>query len=336
MMGAFERVLARLNSVWNKSPQRVEIATITKDGATFRIVGLRCLTTDATGTTTISLETGTVNDFLAALQVKGFTTVLYDGQYGTMLARGIVEQGTAQSGESIGYHQSLLWSELKTSAWELDNQRDRIDDATKQLYLHSATGTWAEEWGDLFGTYRVAGESDATFLNRAIAEAIRPRSNNVALENIIAEAFGMICTVRDALPNVAELPPEDQAEAAGRFLLDLAVPNDLSAEEALLLIDRMKAVVRKNKAAGTDFLQTVLSKLNAISENVSITETVGASINAGIDDTFLPGAIICGTGWICGTPGLLCGTNDAIKEQIAVKTILVADGSIVATGLYGG
>jgi hypothetical protein len=335
-MGAFERALARLNSIWNKDPKRVEIATITKTGSTFRIVGLRCLATDENGTTTISLETGTVNDFLDALQAKGFTTVLAATEYGTMLARGIIEQGLAQSGDSIGYHQSLLWSELKTCAWELDDQRSRIDDANRQLYLHSATGSWADEWGDLFGTYRVTGESDDAFLGRAIAEAIRPRSNNVALENILQEAYGLTCTMRDALPNVAELPPEEQAGAAGRFLLDLAIPNNLTPEEAQILIDRMKATVRKSKAAGTDFLQTVLRKLNIVNEDMTLTETIGVTITDGINETFIPGAIICGTGWVCGTPGLLCGTNEAIKEQIVVKTILVADGSIVATGLYGG
>jgi len=69
---------------------------------------------------------------------------------------------------------------------------------------------------------------------------------------------------------------------------------------------------------------------------MSMTETIDISLGTHISDSFQPGVLIAGAGWIAGTPGLVAGNNKAIQEQICITTILYSDGSILSVTLSGG
>jgi hypothetical protein len=72
-MSVFERVLGRLNSVWNKDPQRAEVAKLYKTGAVFTIDDVTCTVFDNGATYKVPLGDGTINEFLFSMVRKGFT-----------------------------------------------------------------------------------------------------------------------------------------------------------------------------------------------------------------------------------------------------------------------
>lgn len=311
----------------------------------------------------IDLSSGTVQDVADTLNAQGFeATVL--GQE-DLLARGLLSSGEIRTDGAIAatsltgseltdlsgntltllstksvlvhYPTSPLWNEMSTYGWELDDQVERLKNAEGQLYLDTAEDKWLELWGNKYlGTPRLIGESDAAYAARIVQELLRPNQNNVALELILRDAMGVDANIIDAWPNKDDLPVEQQPGARGRFLLDLAIDNSLTTEEADALIENCKAVIRRHKAAGTDFLETVLRKLVQLTENVSTTETMTATITATYSETFLPGGVRCGAAWRCGCPGLVVGTNDAIKEQIRVMVLNSGDSSLASQTIYGG
>lgn len=254
------------------------------------------------------------------------------------LARGISPlTESAENGViTLSYPTSQLYQEMQTNAWALEGQEAQIASAEKQLYMDSAEGAWLDYWCDsFFGIPRFSGESDEQYITRVKHEIIRATQNNTALAIIVKESIGVTIKLIDAVPHVAELPPEEQANAPGRFILDMSIPNELSPADAQILIDRIKDIVRRYKAAGTDFIDA-LRKLCAIAETASPKETHLLTVTHTTYETPVAGPIRVGAGWRVGTPGLCVGNNTAIKEQLFVKKILAADSSTESFGLYGG
>ena len=75
-----------------------------------------------------------------------------------------------------------------------------MQDANSQLYLHSADGEWLDYWcRTYFGIPRKNFESDTEYINRTVAEIIKLKQNNKALEIALKQAFAALdCTVVDA------------------------------------------------------------------------------------------------------------------------------------------
>ena len=266
------------------------------------------------------------------------TTSVANAAFADYAACGILDVASQPitAGLQFLYPESLFYNEMQVYAQALKEQADRLSDMERQLYLHTADGAWLDFWGrDMFGIVRFTAETDAEYQQRVLNEITSPTQNNVALAMIVKNALGVDARILDAVPYIDDLPPEQQGDAVGRFLLDLSIDNSLSTEEAEILIERTQNLVRKFKAAGTDFIQTSLRKLEEKAETVTIVEAYRATISAALADQIGPGPIYVGAAWIVGTPGLLVGTNDAIKEQCIV-TVLDTDENIVSRDYYGG
>ena len=332
-MSTLTRVLARLHRVFNKDPQTEPVITLTcPDGVDLAVSNL----TLTGGTLAISLDGLALTDLVTAVNnVPGFSATLVSGADGTLLARGIVDDG-AVSG-TLRYPTSLFYQEMQTSSWSLQDQADRMLALELEMYMNTADEDWLDFWGrDIYGLPRFADENDGDYSQRITNELTRPTQNNVALAQIVKQALGADIVIRDAVPYVSELPVDQQADAPGRFLLDMSISNSLSTSDAQILIDKIKAIVNKYKAAGTDFIQTALLKAQKQTESVSVAESVEVTITATFSDQLSDGPIYYGAGWTFGTPGLKFGTNDAIKEQIRVQKIEVSTGHTVADYIYGG
>lgn len=234
------------------------------------------------------------------------------------------------------YPTSLLYNEMQTYSRAMDDPPGRLKSAEDQLYMPTATGSWLRDWGSRFGIPAFDDEADAAYAERIKHEILRATQNNVALSLIIRDALGVEAQMLDAEPHVDLVPPAQQGDVVGRFLLDMGIPDELTPEEAQLLIDRVKALVRRYKAAGTDFLETALRKMVAESETVSLAEVLATTVTILLADGPSPGPIKVGAGWKVGTPGLKVGNNDAIKEQIFVQTLDAGTSEAVASHLYGG
>lgn len=240
------------------------------------------------------------------------------------------------AGLQFPYPTSLFYNEMQVYAMALKNQAGRLTDLEKQMYFHSADGSWLDFWGrDMFGIVRYNDETDTQYQMRVLNEITAPNQNNVALAMIIKNALGVDARILDAVPHIDELPPEQQGDAVGRFLLDLSIDSSLATEQVEELITKTQDLVRRFKAAGTGFLQAALRKQVALSESATVSEAFNLNISAAMADELGPGPIFVGAGWVVGTPGLLVGNNDALKEQCVV-TVLDTDETIVSRDYYGG
>src|SRR3546814_4396237 len=61
----------------------------------------------------------------------------------------------------------------------------------------TAQGEWLDELGGYYGVPRIQGENDASYGPRIIAEVLRPRGNNVAMEAAIKVYTGQDAKVTD-------------------------------------------------------------------------------------------------------------------------------------------
>jgi hypothetical protein len=106
----------------------------------------------------------------------------------------------AQSnGDIIRAYQSTLWMYLDALATELVEAKNRIIAMLDQMSIKTADNEWLDEWGEYFGVLRAASEPDADYANRIIAEVIRPRGNNKAIESALFQQFGQVVNVTDVV-----------------------------------------------------------------------------------------------------------------------------------------
>ncbi len=289
----------------------------------------------------VSFEEKTLADLSAEVSTLGVGATLdvLSSGHENLLARGLLssDREPLAAENYLFYPTSLLWAEMQTYAWALSDLSEQEKVAERQLHLHSSSGNWLEVWGEqYFGIRRYTGEADESYARRIVGELLRPNQNNVALEKILKDSMDIDATLLDAWDYRDDLEPELQSQAPGYFLLDMSVPGSLSPEEAQKHIDRAKDLIRRYKAAGTDFFEYALRNLEQIEDTLTAEEVVALAISASLADSFEPGPIRAGEGWRVGTPGLVVGENDAIKEQVLVRKIEVSSGAMTEEALFGG
>lgn len=201
-MDAFQRIIGRLHRVFNKDPQKVAVATIIANGTgTVEVNGTTLAIKCNYGNATFQL-TGTLTALAAAIAATYGSNVVLSvtSGMGTLLSRGLLEEGITplSSDPKLYYPQSLLYHELKAYAGILEEQSERIRAAEKELYAHTADGTWLETWlNAYFGIMRLEGEADEQYFKRAKYEILAIKVNNKALMKLIADAAGLYVEVKD-------------------------------------------------------------------------------------------------------------------------------------------
>lgn len=345
-MGVLQKLVKRLHNIFDKSSYHLGVLSIVYTGAGTCSILVRDYVlysrTESGIDLSIPLDSDgyTVNNLITALNAEAdYTATLIKAEYGELLSRAILEDDwrLLTDDNKLYFTTNEIWQEMQSYAYILDEQWGRIKLAEKQLYLLESTEQWLDYWGEyFFGVKRFDNEDDAAYSVRIINEIIKPDQNNVALEIILEASIGLAAVIRDAWPNRAELDPADQDKTPGYFLLDLPIPNDLSVPEAEQLIANAQDIVRRHKSSGTDFFFTILRKVIQQEESLTTTEAVIVTITASIAESFIDGAIYVDGSWRVGTPGLLVGTNDALKEQVLVQKIVVATGLPESSELIGG
>lgn len=331
------RLLNRLHRVFNKDPQSTPVVRldIYAAGAGIEVTANVISFADAA----LPLDGITLNDLVGNINGLNADVVatLLPGVDGTLLAKGLHSTAdqiaTDEGSVLLSYPTSLLYKEAQVYSWALADQLAQCQAAERQLYMNSAEDDWLDFWGNIyFDVPRYANEPDANYVVRIKNELFRATQNNIALAQIVKDALGMDVKIRDAMPNLSEIEPAQQANAPGRFLLDMGLPANMSDADATVLVGRIKDLIRKYKAAGTDFLDVPLRKLSQPTEQMNITESVAIGITAGINETFIPGAIKVGAGWRTGLLGLLVG-GKTLREQVNIKVLLASDNSLVSQQL---
>jgi hypothetical protein len=154
------------------------------------------LTIDLTQYTILSLV-----GFLAAQ--PGYTVLYIDTTARGTLSAAVLLDATNDSRQSNGDHffgyQSRLYAWLNTLAGPLKTAAIAICAMPAEMSTTTADGPWLDFLGGYYDVPRQAGEADAQYGPRIIAEVISPKSNNVAIANLITAITGQQCRVVDVV-----------------------------------------------------------------------------------------------------------------------------------------
>ena len=115
-------------------------------------------------------------------------------------AMSLLDGGGAQvssNGDCVYAYRSLLWALMHAYAIELARAEGAIGDMLDQMSIATADDQFLDEWSGYFGFSRAIGEVDAALRLRVLQEALRPRSNNMAIALAIEQRFGNAATVSD-------------------------------------------------------------------------------------------------------------------------------------------
>lgn len=207
-----QKLLTFIHRVFDKSPQQFLALRLTYAGSMTWKVEDGVLTTAVVGgpghglSIDLSQYTlATLVNFLAAQ--AGYAVLFADMSDKSLLSATVLIDAAGDISQSNGDHisgyTSLLWAYLESAAVELRAAQSQIVEMIKQLSTRdadgnlSAAGEWQDEIGGYYGIPRIAGEPDTQYGPRIIAEVLRPRGNNVALEAAIAEFTGQPASITD-------------------------------------------------------------------------------------------------------------------------------------------
>ena len=101
------------------------------------------------------------------------------------------------NGDCVYAYGSTLWALMHAYSIELAEAAGAIADMLDQMSLATADNEFLDEWSGYFGFQRETGEVDEALRLRVLQEALRPRSNNMAMARAVEERFGRAANVID-------------------------------------------------------------------------------------------------------------------------------------------
>jgi hypothetical protein len=202
-----KKLLSFLHRVFDKDPTPFLALRLSYGGTsmTWAVSDAVLKTTVAGGpgaNLSVDLKQYTIAGLVAYLAAQPGYSVLYaDTSDLSKLSARVLLDASGDISQSNGDHlygyTSVLWSYLEASANELANAKAQVDEAIKQITTVTASGEWLDELGGYYGVPRLQGELDDQYGPRIIAEVLRPRANNVAMEAAISAYTGQSTTVTD-------------------------------------------------------------------------------------------------------------------------------------------
>lgn len=261
----------------------------------------------------VNLIDFTIAELAQHLAADGFHVVLEaDPERATTSALALMDgagdQATSDGDRLLGYT-ALLWAYMESIAAELDLAQQSITEAAKQLATVTATGEWLDLLGSYYFVPRLAGEGEADYATRIIAEVLRPRGNNIALEIAITEATGLDVTVNDVtvygdpVPNYGGAYVHDGSEVHNATarpiygLFDVELGYDLlSGGSPAGFIMQVRGLVNRLRDAGTYLRSVLLSG--------SILTDAGPALPDDAFGVFALGQILADTGILPGDAAL--------------------------------
>lgn len=201
-----QKLLSLLHRVFDKDPGKfLALRLQYAGGMTWRIADA-VLTTTVTGgpgqglTVDLTQFTlGELYDYLAAQ--PGYSLPYGDYSEMSLLCARVLMDGSNDIASSNGDHlygyTSVLWSYMEAQANELQQAEVQIGEMLKQMSTKTAQNEWLDEIGGYYAVPRIQGENDASYGPRIIAEVLRPRGNNVAMEAAIKIFTGQDAKVTD-------------------------------------------------------------------------------------------------------------------------------------------
>ncbi|WP_191058391.1 hypothetical protein [Geminicoccus harenae] len=200
------KLLAYLHRIFVvEADQFLALRLTHRDGMTWKVADAR-LTTTVPGHPEAGLDVDlsqyTVASLISYLAAQPGYIIQYGDQseLAALSARVLIDgqNDVARSnGDHLYGYTNILWSYMEAMAVELQEARRQIVEALKQLNTKTAQGEWLDLLGSYYAVPRIQGELDASYGPRIIAEVLRPRANNVAMEEAIKVFTGQDAKVTD-------------------------------------------------------------------------------------------------------------------------------------------
>ena len=189
-----EKLLNYAHQILSTSPDRFVALRVRSSGSLSWSVedGTLVLVT-AIESISVSLADYTIASLAELLSSKATVSVEYVAPENHLSALVLIDGSANQNdgnGDCLYGFGSLVWAYMEPLAAELTESRNQIGNMVDQMSIPSASAEWLDEWGGYFGIRRLAGETDAIYGPRIIAESLLPRGNNIAIEMAIGAATG--------------------------------------------------------------------------------------------------------------------------------------------------
>jgi len=210
-----QKLLSFLNRVFDKDPAQFLALRLQYDGGMVWQVADGSLTTTVTGgsghSLTVDLSQYSVAqlaNFLGTQQ--GYSVAYVDrSELSALSALVLIDGGSdiaLSNGDHLYGYTSELWSYMEAQSSELETAEAQIGEMLNQMSTVTASNEWLDELGSYYVVPRLQGELDSQYGPRIIAEVLRPRGNNVAMEAAIKVYTGQNAKVTDVTLYGATFP----------------------------------------------------------------------------------------------------------------------------------
>lgn len=280
-MGILARLLASMNRAFDKDPDAFLGLRLQYDG------GMQWQILDGVLTTAVQGGSGgPLRIDLAPLSLLGLAgkLVLQPG-YSVPYTADAVNQGASalrllqttgdirtSNGDHFYAYTSVLYAYLDAMGQELDLARQAIAAIPDELSVTSADGEWLDFLGSYYAVRRLNGEVDGLYARRIIAETLRAKGNNVAIEMAIQDYTGQDVTIADVVifrgpePSFDGIPHYDGAykfqlaSVPAYGLFDCQVGYDLlGGSQPPAYIATLRGIIERLRDAGTQLRNVTLT-----------------------------------------------------------------------------
>jgi hypothetical protein len=359
-----QKLFSFLHGVFDKDPAQFLALRIQYAGAMTWEVSDATLTTTVTGGPgrglTIDLTQYTIGQLANFIGVQPGYSIAYVDQSTLSLlsARVLIDASndiSLSNGDHLYGYTSELWSYMEAQASELEQAETQIANMLEQMSTPTAQGEWLDFLGAYYGVPRSQGELDPSYSARIIAEVLRPRSNNVALEMAISAYTGESTTVTDVIEYGPTFPLYNGAivrngthfyNASAKpiyGLFDVQYAYDLlNGSDETAFAQTVIGIVNRYRAAGTHMRQLalllagsgLLDALTPPSDGGSLTFAVSAPLSDSLTapSDALPVIPIAMTGFSDALNAPLDGAAISVTTQYRYNSVRHYNGQIYRLG----
>jgi len=275
-----QKLLGFLHRVFDKDPHKFLAFRLQyAGGMTWQVEDGFLYTTvvgDQSHNLTIDLSQYTVKQLVSYLAAQpGYSIPYADGSQNALLSARVLIDGASSilvsNGDHVYGYTNVLWSYIDAQANELEQAETQIGEMLKQMSTPTASAEWLDELGGYYNVPRLTGETDSSYGPRIIAEVLRPRSNNVALEAAISAYTGQPTTVSDVIEYGPTFPLYNGAiQRTGAYhynasarpiygLFDVGYAYDLlNGGDLTQFAQTVIGIIERYRAAGTHLRQLAL------------------------------------------------------------------------------
>lgn len=215
-----QTLLGYLHRVFNKDPAQFLALRLQYAGGLTWQVADGVLTTVVTGgvgqNLSVDLSQYTLSGLALYLAGQAGYEIVYVDETGLSVQSSLIlidgsNDISLSNGDHLYGYTSVLWSYLEAASSELEEAQTQIGNMLLQMSTTTGSGEWLDVIGSYYGVPRLSGELDPSYGPRIIAEVLRPRGNNVAIEAAINAYTGQAVTVTDVVLYTPQFPLYDGA-----------------------------------------------------------------------------------------------------------------------------